>query len=152
MGRFLDPDVYSQGVYDHEGYAAQVLDDGTVTGTYSDETESRMVGQVVAACACGWAGVTRYLCPQPFDPQAEALALAEWETGHVLPVLGRARRARAVRLGHLLAGLAQEYRAELDAGQLRATVLDRTLRTLAEATELAQQLCEQVAEPEQGER
>ncbi|MGH3795635.1 MAG: hypothetical protein ACRDSP_12165 [Pseudonocardiaceae bacterium] len=71
---------YGEDGYDHEGYAAQVLDDGSITGTYSNATCPRMIGHVVAACGCGWAGTTRYPCPGPFDEQAEALALAEWET------------------------------------------------------------------------
>lgn len=29
---------YGDASYDHEGYAAQVLDDNSITGTYSDKT------------------------------------------------------------------------------------------------------------------
>ncbi len=49
---------YGDAGYAHEGYAAQVLDDDSITGTYSAETEPRMIGQVVAACDCGWTGAT----------------------------------------------------------------------------------------------
>ncbi|MGH3910841.1 MAG: hypothetical protein ACRDRM_08405, partial [Pseudonocardiaceae bacterium] len=80
-----------EDAYDHEGYPAQVLDDGSITGTSSTQTRPRMIGQVVAACGCGWAGTTRYQCPTPFDTQAEALALAEWEISHARPVLDRAQ-------------------------------------------------------------
>lgn len=41
--------------YEHEGYAAAVLDDDTVTGTHDDLTNSRFVGWR-AACVCGWRG------------------------------------------------------------------------------------------------
>jgi len=71
-------------LYDHEGYAAQLLDDGTLTGS---ETQPRKVGQVVAACGCGWHGATRYPSRDPFDEEAEALALAEWEAEHARPLL-----------------------------------------------------------------
>jgi hypothetical protein len=41
--------------YDHEGYAAAVLDDDTVTGTHDELTNGRFVGWR-AACDCGWRG------------------------------------------------------------------------------------------------
>ncbi|WP_017559845.1 hypothetical protein [Nocardiopsis baichengensis] len=45
--------------YDHEGYAAAVLDDGTDTGTWSAETTGLRGERVTgwrAACSCGWRG------------------------------------------------------------------------------------------------
>ena len=63
---------------DHAGYAGQVLDDGTVTTTYSNDTVPRMMGAVAAACGCGWQGTTRYPTRELFDTDAENLALAEW--------------------------------------------------------------------------
>lgn len=144
---------YGEVAYDHEGYAAQVLDDGSITGTYSNATRPRMVGQVVAACGCGWAGTTRYRCPAPFDEQAEALALAEWESTHAIPTLARAREDRARRLAQLLGSLAEKHRAHLQEprpDRHRLELLDRTLRTLATATELARELREQAAEQERG--
>lgn len=151
MGTILTS--YGEGAYDHEGYAAQVLDDGSITGTYSNTTRPRMVGQVVAACGCGWAGTTRYPAPEPFDAQAEALALAEWETTHAVPVLTQARQDRAARLAQLLAGLAEAHRDHLQESRPdrhRVELLDRTLRTLANATELARELRDQAAEQERG--
>ncbi|HEX2301871.1 MAG TPA: hypothetical protein VHH34_25755 [Pseudonocardiaceae bacterium] len=130
---------YGEDAYDHEGYAAQVLDDGSITGRRSAETRSRMIGQVVAACGCGWAGTTRYPCLEPFDVQAEALALAEWETSHARPVLERHYSERWDRLGRLLAG-ASERLAHRAALLGREDVLERTLRDLTTATELARQL------------
>jgi hypothetical protein len=70
---------YGDDAADHEGYAAQVLDDGSLTSTYSDDTRPKMVGQVVAACGCGWTGTTRYPERERYDEAAEELALAEWE-------------------------------------------------------------------------
>ena len=63
---------YGQAAYTHEGYAAQVLNDESITGTYSDETAPRMIGQVIAACGCGWAGTARYpTTTGPFDENAD---------------------------------------------------------------------------------
>lgn len=41
--------------YEHEGCAAAVLDDGTITGTHDGLTNGRFVGWR-AACDCGWRG------------------------------------------------------------------------------------------------
>lgn len=151
MGTILTS--YGEDGYDHEGYAAQVLDDGSITGTHSNQTRPRMIGQVVAACGCGWAGTTRYPCPEPFDDQADALALAEWETTHALPTLTQARQDRARRLTQLLASLAEAHRAHLQEprpDRHRVELLDRTLRTLAAVTDLARELRDQAAEQERG--
>ena len=140
MGTILSG--YGEDAYQHEGYPAQVLDDGSITGTHSTDTRPRMIGQVVAACGCGWAGTTRYPSPDPLDEQAEALALAEWETTHALPILNQARQNRTDRLAQLLGTLAEQHRAHLQEppDRHRLELLDRTLRTLAAATELAREL------------
>lgn len=52
--------------YEHEGYAAAVLDDGTITGTHDGATTGRFVGWC-AACDCGWRGAQ-------FWPRDEVLA------------------------------------------------------------------------------
>ncbi len=141
MGTVLSS--YGDAAYDHEGYAAQVLDDDTITGTHSPETTPRMVGQIVAACACGWTGTTRYPSPTSFDEDAEALALGEWEHTHAIPTLQRALDQRAQRLQQLLAGLATDHQTHLDrdsdADQRRA-LLEHTLRALDEAAGLTREL------------
>lgn len=134
---------YGDAAYEHEGYAAQVLDDGSLTGTYSNETEPRMIGQVVAACDCGWTGTTRYPTTDPFDEAAEGLALAEWERDHARPTLeGQAWEQLRTALRQLAESHATTTRArfgELAPAEQR-NVLDRTLEQLARATELARQL------------
>jgi hypothetical protein len=145
MGTILTS--YGEAGYQHEGYAAQVLDDGTLTATYSLETEARMVGQVIAACDCGWTGTTRYPCPEPFDEQAHERALAEWEHQHARPVLEAAQRCDLDRLTHLLRDLGAGV--ELPAAAHRhelAEQLQHTLRRLATATELAGRLHRQISE------
>lgn len=149
MGTILSG--YGEDAYQHEGYPAQVLDDGSITGTHSSDTRPRMIGQVVAACGCGWAGTTRYPCPEPFDAQTEELALAEWEHAHARPVLDGRHAERWVRLQRLLAAVWDrvEHRTRILG---RREVLERTLRDLATATELVRELhrTELAAEAERG--
>jgi len=146
MGTILTS--YGDASYGHEGYAAQVRDDGTLTGAYIDETTPRMVGQVVAACDCGWTGTTRYPCPQPFDEQAHELALAEWEHDHARPVLTRMQQ---IELSVLRAGLLDLCTGadDLIAAQstlARAARLATMLRRLRRVTEIAEQLYLQAQE------
>ncbi|MGH3925360.1 MAG: hypothetical protein ACRDTT_21305, partial [Pseudonocardiaceae bacterium] len=106
MGTLLTS--YGDACYAHESYPAQVLDDDSITSTYSDETEPRMIGQVVAACTCGWAGTTRYpTTTGPFDEDAEQRALTEWEHAHARPALRRLQLEEFDRLGGHLRGLAR---------------------------------------------
>jgi hypothetical protein len=130
---------YGHAGYAHGGYAAQVLDDGSVTGTYSDETEPRMIGHVIAACDCGWTGTTRYpTTTGPFDENAERLALAEWEHTHARPALRRLQREELDRLARHLRTLAS-HSAELT-HDARRNLLDQLLDDLAQATKLARRL------------
>jgi hypothetical protein len=131
----------------HEGYAAHVLDDGSITGTYSEKTRPRMIGQVIAACDCGWAGTTHYpTTTGPFDENAEQPALTEWEHTHALPTLRRLQSKEFDRLGRHLRDLAG-YLAKLAPDSLeaqsraaRCDLLDQVLDTLDRAVELARQL------------
>ena len=107
MGTLLTS--YGDDAYDHEGYAAQVLDDGSLTSTYSDDTRPRMVGQVVAACGCGWTGTTRYPEPQRYAEVAEELALAEWERDHARPILEGLRADHWARLRTMVRELAESH-------------------------------------------
>ncbi|MEJ7716365.1 MAG: hypothetical protein WKF40_12055 [Thermoleophilaceae bacterium] len=96
MGTILSS--YGDAGYEPRGLRrASVLDDGTITGTYSSSTIPRMTGHVVAACGCGWTGTTRYPVPAVilFDEQAHELALGEWEHTHAVPALSAAVRDRS---------------------------------------------------------
>lgn len=147
MGTFLGG--YGEDAYDHEGYAAQVLDDGSLTATYSDQTQPHMVGQVVGACGCGWTGTTRYPTPSgPFDEVAELRALGEWERDHARPTLEGLRAERWDRLRRLVRGLAESHATttrarfrDLSLAEQRA-LLDRTLASLGRAIALGRQLRE----------
>lgn len=102
------------GYETHEGYVAHVLDDGTLTGTYSAETRSRMIGAVMAACDCGWTGQHRYASPTPADENAENEALAEWDDEHLQPMI-RAIAARQTIPATALLDLATDLRSRADA-------------------------------------
>jgi hypothetical protein len=138
---------YGDAGYAHEGYAAQVLDDGSITGIYSNETEPRMIGHVVAACDCGWAGTTRYpTTTGPFDEHAHQLALTEWEHTHARPALWRLQLEELDRLGKHLRGLTR-YSTRLAPDSIEAQspaarrdLLDHVLADLDRAAELARQL------------
>ncbi|HKR48722.1 MAG TPA: hypothetical protein VJT72_03920 [Pseudonocardiaceae bacterium] len=138
---------YGDAGYDHEGYAGQVLDDNSITGTYSDQTTPRMIGQVVAACECGWTGTTHYPTPTgPFDHDAEQLALTEWEHTPARPTLRRLQREESARLGRHLLGLAcyidhlatDSFEAQPRAARL--DLLNQVRENLGRAVELARHL------------
>lgn len=82
-------------LYDHEGYAARRLPDGTLTGTWTAAT--REFTAYVAACSCStgsgytdWYGSTDH----PPTDDGEAAALAEWERVHARPLLQRHEAAQ----------------------------------------------------------
>ncbi|MQA14921.1 MAG: hypothetical protein GEV09_12315 [Pseudonocardiaceae bacterium] len=146
VGTFLTG--YGTAGYDHEGYAAHVLDDGSLTGTHSADTRPRMVGAVVAACDCGWTGATRYPRRTEFDEDAEELALQEWERSHARPVLERAQRGELWRLEAQLRELATvaQQLCGADRPPLRAGQLSRVVDALEAATALARRLQDQAHE------
>ncbi|MGH8919882.1 MAG: hypothetical protein ACRD0H_16385, partial [Actinomycetes bacterium] len=144
MGTILE--LYGDTAYEHEGYAAQVLDDGTLTGEYSNATMPRMVGQLVAACGCGWTGSTRYPTTDRFDQAAEDLALDEWERDHARPALEGLRVGTWDRLRSGERRLAESHATTTPTrfGELRPAaqrdLLDRTQSALDTATRLVREL------------
>jgi hypothetical protein len=135
--------------YDHEGYVAQVLDDGSLTATYSNDTTARMIGEVVAACDCGWTGSTRYPSTGPCDETAQELALGEWERDHARPTLQGLRAENWDRLRTLVRQLAESHATTTTRTRFsglspseQGELLDRTLAGLDRATTLARQLRE----------
>lgn len=73
MGTFLDD------LWDHEGYGARRLPDGTLTATWSKATAA--FDAHVAACSCGWHGGEHL----PTDEGYEA-AVDQWEADHARPL------------------------------------------------------------------
>lgn len=74
MGTFIED------LYDHEGYGARQLPDGTLTATWSAATAA--FDAYIAACGCGWHGGEH----PPTDDGYEA-AVGEWQDEHARPLL-----------------------------------------------------------------
>ena len=68
--------------WEHEGYGARRLPDGTLTGTWSAATAS--FDAYVASCGCGWHGGDH-----PPTEDGYQSAVVEWEALHARPVLAR---------------------------------------------------------------
>ena len=120
MGRFLED------LWDHEGYGARRLPDGTLTGTWTAAT--REFTAFVPACGCGWHTDREH----PPSEAGEQAALGQWRAEHAEPLLARQAEQRQERLARTLEWLGGQ------AGPLEdpATVA-RVRRTLGSAVELA---------------
>ena len=82
-----------EGLYDHEGYVAHILDDGrSAHGTWTAEIERRTVAWR-AECVCGWCG-PRHDSDGPNTPSDERYdeILSDWEQCHARPLLAAAER------------------------------------------------------------
>ena len=120
MGSFLED------LWDHEGYAARRLPDGTVTGTWTYAT--REFTAFVPACGCGWSGDRAH----PPTDQGEEAALGQWRAEHATPLLDRQAERRQERLARALEGLGGQ------AGRLEdPTTLVRVRTTLGSVADLA---------------
>lgn len=69
-----------EDLYDHEGYGARLLPDGTLTATWSAETAS--FEAYLAACSCGWRGGEHPPTDEGYDGAVDA-----WESDHARPLL-----------------------------------------------------------------
>ncbi len=80
--------------YDHEGYVAQLLADGTEhTGHWLRECATYR-----AACACGWRGEIDYVASEA----GEDLACDEWRHEHLQPLIDAETRKHTVRAAALI--------------------------------------------------
>jgi len=117
-----------EGLYDHEGYAARKLPDGTLTSAWTQATP-RFVAYV-GACECGWAADAEH----PPTPDGEVAALDDW--------VDHADQQEAARLADRRRRLAETLRA---LGGIAADVdnpanLPRIVRAAGRARELAAEL------------
>ncbi len=71
-----------EDLYDHEGYGARLLPDGTLTATWSAETAS--FEAYLAACSCGWRGGEHPPTDEGYDGAVHA-----WEHDHARPLLAK---------------------------------------------------------------
>ena len=86
MGAVLDD------LYDHEGFGARRLPDGTLTDMWTQATAK--FDAYVAACDCGWRG-------EEDRPPTEAgyeIAIDDWERDHARPVQARTVPARVTKM------------------------------------------------------
>ena len=82
-----------EGLYDHEGYVAHILDDGaSAAGLWTVEVERRTVAWR-AECVCGWAGPGHDSGGpnSPGDDRYDEI-LQDWELAHARPLLEAAER------------------------------------------------------------
>lgn len=141
MGRVLDIGV--DVAYGHEGYAAWVLDDGTLTGTASAEIDPRKTGKLRAACSCGWTDPEFWDVDSddPADWPSDELEddiLTAWEI-HVRGLVNSELTEQTTTLLRVLRGFSKNA-DDLEAAQLgtedRAEVLKRIQGNLTYAAEL----------------
>lgn len=96
MGTILDLGI--DELYDHEGYVAHILDDGTSAhGTWTAEIERHTVAWR-AECSCGWHG-PHHAADGPGildDDRSDAIVTDDWEHVHMAIV------QRAVEVIHRL--------------------------------------------------
>jgi hypothetical protein len=122
--------VIREGLDDHEGYAARRLDDGTLTGTWTQATAAFTA--YIASCACGWTADQAH----PPTPAGEDAALSDWaahadqqhaaQQARCRQQLAETLRALG-RLAELVdqpATLPRIARAATRAGELAAELLD----------------------------
>jgi hypothetical protein len=90
--------VVREGLYDHEGYAARKLGDGTLTGTWTAATAAFTA--YVASCDCGWTATTEH----PPTQAGEDAALDNW-AAHADQQQARQRERRRRELAEALRAL-----------------------------------------------
>jgi hypothetical protein len=91
--------IVIEGLWDHEGYAARRLPDGTLTSTWTAAT--REFDAYVAACGCGWRASVDYLPTET----GEEFAIDQWWETHAEPLLVRQAQQRRAELAQALRAL-----------------------------------------------
>jgi hypothetical protein len=91
--------VVIEDLWDHEGYAARRLPDGTLTGTWTHAT--RAFTAFVPACGCGWHADSEH----PPTDDGEQTALDDWHGAHATPLLERQAHQRRAELAQGLRAL-----------------------------------------------
>ena len=93
--------VVIEDLWDHEGYAARRLPDGTLTGTW---TQVGGFDAYVAACGCGWRGTVGY----PPTDIGEELAVDHWRLEHAEPLMADQAIRRRRDLDRVLGWLGEQ--------------------------------------------
>jgi hypothetical protein len=123
--------VIREGLYDHEGYAARELQDGTLTCTWTQATAAFVA--YVASCECGWTADQAH----PPTEAGEDAALRDW-AGHADQQQARQQAQRRQQLSETLRALG--HLAELVD---QPATLPRIARAAQRASELATELADQ---------
>jgi hypothetical protein len=111
--------VVIEDLWDHGGYAARRLPDGTLTSIWAREFTA-----YVAACGCGWRASNQH----PPTQGGEELAVAQWRADHAEGLLARQATRRRELLGRVLGWLGDQTDQLTDSATLEriGRALDRT--------------------------
>jgi hypothetical protein len=123
--------VVRDGLDDHDGYAARKLEDGTLTGTWTQATAAFTA--YIASCACGWTATTEH----PPTQAGEDAALDDW-AGHADQQQARQQAQRRQQLSETLRAL-----GHLAEWVDHPATLPRIARAAQRASELATELADQ---------
>lgn len=113
MGIVYDGPYADQVGYEHEGYAARVMPDGTLSGSWGGGVPDDAHIGFRAACGCGWVGETLHPGGDYDGPGGEA-ALDEWDREHLQPLIDKAAgdwAPWAERVGRLASAVAEHVKA-----------------------------------------
>jgi hypothetical protein len=117
--------VVIEDLWDHEGYAARRLPDGTLTSTWTQAT--REFDGYVATCVCGWRGSVDYTPTET----GEEFAIDQWRVTHAELLLAHQAERRQLELARRLEWLGSQ------AGRLHDPVTVARVRSaLGHAEEL----------------
>jgi hypothetical protein len=109
---------YGEAAHEHEGFVGRILHDGTVTSSWSAETDISVTDQLVAKCSCGWISDQRWTNDAPCPAEMPSVRLrteilSVWEMQHAVPALDRVAadvRGRVARHLRDLAGMVEAGR------------------------------------------
>lgn len=132
--------------YDHEGYDARVMPDGTDTGSWTLETADLHIGYR-ARCDCGWTGATVYPVPNPDPGECEA-AMDEWHRDHITPMVEQARRSAWPDWSRRTAERADRVTEYIAAGKYRDAI--EVLTAMREDLDVRLRTADQLAEDATG--
>lgn len=129
MGAIYDGPFAQQANTDgHEGYAAQILADGTTSEHYLPEGEFE---HYQGACSCGWRSPTTH----PGTEQGESFALVDWYAMHLQPLVDEVASHYSLRADELLAWIGLTGGYGLSEPDERRLGIETTLDSLSEFLE-----------------
>lgn len=127
---------------EHEGYAARVMPDGTLSGSWGGGVPDDAHVGFRVACDCGWTGTTLHP-PGDYDSAGYRAAEAEWDREHLRPLIAQAA-ASWRPWADSVAGQAAAAAADVTAGRLTdaAWLLGRLAEDLVARRRIVDQLAE----------